>query len=336
MHTKQCTPTISIILPVRNEEQFLPSVLDNLIHQNYPKDKMEILIVDGMSTDMTLTIAKKYAKRHAHITVLRNVLQLSSSSRNIGIRCANGEYIVIIDGHCVINRSDYINSVAKAFMVSQADCLGRPQPLNIDGLSFLQWSIALARESMLGHHPSSKNYNQDNGIVPALSVATAYRRDVFGKVGFFDESFDACEDVELNYRLDKSGLSCYFSPCLSIGYVPLDSLTALFNQMMRYGAGRMRLFIKHPRTFSISSFAPIGLISCMVFNAFSMLIPPDIALLSALMSGLYIIAIMIVSGIIVFRKRDVRHLVSIPIVLFTIHLGIGCGIVRETIRTLLN
>ena len=86
----------------------------------------------------------------------------------------------------------------------------------------------MARSSWLGHHPDSFIYSKEERFVPAISVAVAYRRDVFDKVGFFDENFDACEDVELNHRIDKNRLKCYFTPSITVQYCPRKSLGGLF------------------------------------------------------------------------------------------------------------
>ena len=84
----------------------------------------------------------------------------------------------------------------------------------------------------------------------------AYRRTVFDRVGEFDERFDACEDVELNHRIDRAGLRCFFTPAVRVLYFPRSSLRGLFHQMARYGRGRVRLLRKHPETFSPGGFIP--------------------------------------------------------------------------------
>src|SRR5947208_962494 len=85
-------------------------------------------------------------------------------------------------------------------------------------LRALQTAIALARGSRLGHNPGSHIYSDQGGYVPPQSVAVAYQREVFVRVGFFDEAFDACEDVEFNHRLAQSGVRCYLAPELTVRY----------------------------------------------------------------------------------------------------------------------
>src|SRR5262249_36769813 len=154
--------------------------------------------------------------------------------------------------------------IAEAFLVSRADCLGRPQPLDVTGANCMQRAIAAARSSRLGHHPASHIYSNREGFVPPQSVAIAYCRDVFDMVGLFDERFDACEDVEFNHRGARAGLACWFTPRVRVRYYPRASLPGLFRQMVRYGRGRVRLLRKHPDTFSLPGFVPAAFLAGVV------------------------------------------------------------------------
>src|SRR5262249_2194741 len=161
-----------------------------------------------------------------------------------------GVVCVGTDGLCARPTRRYLGDLADAFARSGADCVGRPQPLDVSDATPLQRAIAAARSSRLGHQPDSHVYSSAEGFVPPHSVAVAYRRSVFETVGLFDETFDACEDVELNHRVARAGMRCYFTPRVAVHYYPRSCLTGLFRQMMRYGAGRVRLLRKHPETFS--------------------------------------------------------------------------------------
>ena len=159
---------------------------------------------------------------------------------------SSSDYVVIIDGHCEIPTTRYFHELVDAFEESGADCLGRPQPLDISDATPLQKAIALARSSRLGHHPESFIYSNEAQFVPAKSVAVAYRRRLFDQVGMFDETFDAHEDGEFNYRCDQAGLKCYLAPKLTVLYHPRNSLSALFKQMVRYGPRASAVLTKAP------------------------------------------------------------------------------------------
>lgn len=248
-------PFLSIVLPVRNEERHIAEVLNQLIEQDYPPDRLEILVMDGGSADRTLEIVAEYSKKNSLIRLLDNPEVLSSAARNLGAKQAKGEIVVYIDGHCQIPDKNLLKSIVSCFEKSGADCLGRAQPL-ISGNKKITQAIALARASAFGHNPDSFIYSNYEGFVDPTTCGAVYKKSVFEKVGFFDEDFDACEDVEFNYRVHKAGLKCYLAPGLAIKYFPRESLRALFKQMFRYGWGRFKLFSKHPQTFSFLNIAP--------------------------------------------------------------------------------
>ena len=211
--------------------------------------------------------------------------------------------MVVVDGHCRIEDDRFLEKVAAAFEKSDADCLGRPQPLDLAGASPLQRAVAAARSCWLGHHPDSFIYSSEERYVPAKSVAVAYRRSVFDKTGYFDESFDACEDVELNHRIDKAGLRCYFTPQIAVHYSPRSSIGGLFRQMVRYGRGRVRLSRKHPETFSVRCCLPAFLLIGCVAGAVLSWVSSWTALIFVAALAIYGITLITTSATIVGRLR---------------------------------
>src|SRR5439155_2553685 len=198
-----------------------------------------------------------------------------SAARNIGVRHARGDYVVIVDGHCELHNRDYLRDLIDVFDRHNVECVGRPQPLDVSGASLLQTAIALARGSRLGHNPGSHIYSNEGGYVPPQSVAVAYRRDVFARVGYFDEAFDACEDVEFNHRLARAGMRCYLAPELAVRYHPRNSLAGLCYQMLRYGRGRARLLLKHPDTFAVGPLVPAAFVLTLAASlALGLVAPP--------------------------------------------------------------
>ena len=195
---------ISVVMPVRNEALFIADTLRALVSQDYPPDRMEILVVDGQSDDGTQAIVREFASSYDNVQLLDNPKRWSSAARNIGVRNSTGQIITIVDGHCDIPGNQYLNNLAKAFSESGADIVGRPQSLSVEDATPIQQAIAIARASRLGHHPDSFIYSSESQFVPAASVGTAYRREVFERIGFFDEAFDACEDVDFNTRADRA------------------------------------------------------------------------------------------------------------------------------------
>jgi succinoglycan biosynthesis protein ExoA len=322
-------PFISVIVPVRNEEKFIRATLESLLIQHYDPERFEVLVADGRSTDATREIVRGMRAHYPNLRLLDNPRCLSSAGRNAGVRMSQGEILVIIDGHCELESLHYLRDLACAFASSGADCVGRPQPLNVSEATTLQKAIAAARSSRLGHHPDSHIYSERESFVPPQSVAIAYRRSVFHQVGLFDEAFDACEDVEFNHRLDRAGLRCFFTPKVAIRYVPRASLGGLFRQMMRYGRGRMRLMRKHPDTFSLSGFMPAIFLAGVVLGPFLILQAPWLRAPYAVGVLMYLLTVLLVSFGVSVRTRSLRVLPWLPVVFCTVHGGAGAGILRE-------
>jgi len=323
---------VSAVLPIRNEAAFIQQTLSQLVDQDYDSERFEIIVVDGESTDGSLELVGEFAERYGNVSLLTNPRRLSSAARNIGIRHARGDVVVVVDGHCEIEDRQFLRKLAAAFETSGADCLGRPQPLDISGAGVLQRAIAAARSSRLGHHPESFIYSSEAQFVPAKSVAVAYRRSVFEEVGYFDEDFDAHEDGEFNHRVDLAGLRCYFTPQIAVKYRPRGSLRGLFHQMVRYGRGRIRLMRKHRGTASIGTLLPAAFVLGLVVGLPLSFLSPW---LSAIYGGtllLYLAIVLLTSAQIALRSADVRLLCWLPLVFGMIHVGSGVGLLLEMAR----
>ena len=327
------TPFVSVIVPVRNEAGFIERTIEQLLAQDYPTNRFEILVVDGRSSDSTRLMVEARAQGCLNLHLAENPRFLSSAARNIGIQQARGSLIVIVDGHCELENSNYLRDLVDAFERSGADCLGRPQPLEVEEASALQEAIAVARASWLGHHPDSFVYSSQEQFVPAKSVAVAYRRSVFDLVGLFDESFDACEDVELNHRIDRAGLRCFFTPKIAIRYSPRSSLRALFLQMARYGRGRVRLLRKHPDTFSAGGFLPAVWLAGLALGPLAGLAWAPLGWIGGGALALYLTVVGTTSVRLAFQKRKAWLMGLLPFVFLTVHAGSGYGVLFEFLRT---
>jgi succinoglycan biosynthesis protein ExoA len=290
-----------------------------------------VLVADGGSTDATRDVVEALQRRHANLRLLDNPGRWSSAGRNAAVRVARGDLVVVIDGHCELDNPDYLADLADAFARSGADCVGRPQPLDVPGATRVQRAVALARASRLGHHPASHIYSGAEGFVPPHSVAVAYRRSVFEAVGLFDESFDACEDVEFNHRVAAAGLRCFFTPRVRVGYHPRATLGGLFRQMVRYGRGRTRLLRKHPVTFSLPGFLPAAFLGGLVLGPFAGWLVPPLALVYGGVVAVYLLTLLAAGAALAVKAREAALLPLLPAVFLAIHLGAGAGILYEAV-----
>jgi len=324
-------PTVSVVLPVRNEGRFIGSVLQELAEQDFPRGDFEIIVVDGESTDDTVAIASQYRDRFDRFQIIENPKRLSSVARNLGYRAATGEFILYVDGHCRIPSMRLLADMAAMFRQNNVDTLCRPQPQTAGPQTYFQQAVSQARSSALGHALDSTIYNDQERVVPAASSGAMYRRDVFYKIGEFDEHFDACEDVEFNTRIDKAGLKAMISPRLTIEYAARTSLRGLFCQLYRYGYGRWQLFCKHPSTLGIGTLIPVLFVLGLFAPPFLWLVSLEVWLIVSVPYAFYLIAVGAVSlGI--TRKNRKSLIFILPFIFFTIHFAFGTGFIAALAR----
>lgn len=318
---------VSVIVPVRNEAAHLRQTLLGLAGQDFPAADYEILVIDGRSDDGTPDIVRELQGTIANLYLFDNPKRLASAGRNVGVRNAGGKYVVVVDGHCRIRDRLFLRNLVEAFEATGADTVGRPQPLTCDDPTPFQRAVAAARTSWLGHNPDSDIYSDVARFVPADNVAVAYRRDVFDLMGEFDESFDACEDVEFNTRVRRAGLSCYFTPAVAVEYAPRRTLSGLFHQMQRYGRGRARLAIQCPATVTAPSLVPplwlLALAAGLILGVAWWPVGP-LALATLAVYGLVVLA----ESMRLWRAGGVS-IWQLPLAFAAIHSGFGWGYLRE-------
>jgi succinoglycan biosynthesis protein ExoA len=322
-------PFISVIIPVLRELKGLKLLIPDLLRQNYPSKRWEIIVADGGDVAATQTLVARFEQANgARIRVLRNHGVRSSAGRNIGIAASAGEIIVFVDGHCRVRNSSFLSVTAQLFQKSDLDCLCRPQPLIGSPNDSMSANIAEVRRSSFGHGRGSMIYDLAfAGVSDPRSSGASYRRSVFDRVGLYDENFDACEDVELNVRVRLSGMLSYSDPRLAVEYEARKSIGALAKQMMRYGRGRIRLARKHNSERSLSSMAPLFLcvllaLPCLAFKS------NVVVSILALPALFYTLLVVGASLQLILRTRRVKlawALLLYPV----IHLGLGIGMIME-------
>ncbi len=323
---------LSVIVPIRNEARFIRSTLTQLCEQLYDRDLIEIIVVDGESTDRSVEIVKETIKEHPEtsIRLASNPNRLSSAARNIGISLASGDYILIIDGHVEIPSKRLFRDTAELINSTGAVILGRPQRLSTKNLTPIQKMISAARASTIGHANDSLVFSDFEGFVSPSSIAVGYKREIFERFGGFDEAFDAAEDLEFNTRLERAGLTCYTSPKLEVYYSPRESLAALFRQMQRYGIGRARLWRKHSMLPSLTAMAPPAAVGGTLLLLVLMPVVPSARVIFAALLMAYV-------AVCLNARRKSQALREFPMLsiiqTFTvIHAGLGIGIWRGLLR----
>ena len=324
---------LSIIVPIRNEAHFIHQTLTQIKEQDFPKDCFEVLVVNGQSEDNTEAIIKEFIAQNPEmqIRLLQNRKRLSSAARNIAVRKAKGEYILIIDGHVHLPGSDLLKNYMAAAVKHNARVIGRPQPLDPPDTNYFQRVVALARCSFLAHSKESFIYSNFEGFTSPISIGVMYHRSIFNEIGYFDESFDAAEDLEFNYRLEKAGYQCFTSPDLAVKYYPRSNFITLFHQLRRYGIGRAYFIYKHPDRFTIETLLPAFLFMIMLLIPVALLTPSFIKNTWIITVACYLIAVG-VESLRMLKKNRLSTVLLVPPIILTIHSGLGLGLIMGLIK----
>lgn len=319
--TRIDVPLVSVILPVRNEEQFIQRCLSSVLSQNYPADRMEVILVDGRSDDNTQTLARRsFAGSTLHTCmILDNPLRNTSAALNLGIRAALGEVIVRVDGHTLL-AEDYVTRCVRALAETGADNVGGP--MRAVGETTIARAIALATGSPFGVGNARFHYAVTPGWVDTVYLG-AFRHSVFERIGLFDTELVRNQDDEFNFRLIRAGGKIWLDPEIRSTYSARASLPALTRQYFAYGFWKVRVIQKHGRPASWRHLVPPAFVAVLVLAAFlSALLDSFVPLALVVLPYLFVA---LAASFLVARASGWRYFVSIPFAFAAMHLAYGFG-----------
>jgi len=314
-------PLVSVIMPVRNEAAYIARSLGAVLAQDYPADRLEILVVYGMSDDGTRQAVLAQAAADPRVRLLDNPAGIVPPGLNVGIGQAQGEIVVRVDGHCEI-APDYVRHCV-AHLLAGHD--GAPieavgGPIETIGETDEAAAIALAMSSWFGVGGSAFRTIKDRPLLVETVAFPAYRRATLQRLGPFDEEMVRNQDDEYNYRLLKSGGRILLSPDIRSRYYSRGSLRSLWRQYYQYGYWKVRVMQKHPRQMRVRQFAPPAFVAGLLGSAaLGLVLRPFRRLLGAVLA-LYLAA-NVVASLSLGREHAPRLLVIHPI----LHLSYGLG-----------
>jgi len=318
-------PLVTIAMPCLNEAAFIEPCLNSVQAQTYPRDKLEIYVADGGSSDGTRDILARLAREDPRIHVLDNPDRIQAAGLNRILEKARGEIIVRMDVHCEY-AVDYVDKCVEVLERTGADNVGGAQRCR--GRTEFEKAVCAALRSPLGVGGARYRSPENEGYVDTVFLG-AYRRSVFERIGPWDPSFVTNEDAELNQRLILSGGRIYLSREIVVHYAPRHSLAALFRQYCRYGCGRAHTLRKHRRLLSLRPALPflataggLGLLAALPWTRAGLcavgLATPILAI-EALRVG--------ASGGI---RRAALVFAILPVIIVSHGLGFGMGLARRS------
>ena len=314
-------------MPCYNEEGFIEKAIESLV-DDYVKKNAEILVVDGLSTDNTVSAAAGFLKKNVPVKLLKNEKKLQCHGLNLGISEARGDIIVRVDAHSVYPK-EYVKKLVQLLETTEAANVGGV--MLPKGNTPVQEAIALAMQHPIGVGDARFHLGNYKGYVDTVYLG-AFRRNIFETVGLFDTNCRTNEDAELNIRILKKGEKIYLDSSIQVEYLPRDSFGKLAVQYFRYGRGRAYTTAKHRKITSPRQLAPplliIGLIGSLILSFFSpyFLIFWGCYLLSLLAAALFSRP---GSG----RKISLKGRFLMGIAFLVMHIGWGAGFLGFFIGT---
>ena len=234
-------PSVTVGIPVFNEEKSIQSIIEKFLESDYPNLK-EIIICDGGSEDQTREIVETLAKRDDRVKLLDNEKRIQVFALNKLIQAASGEIFLRADGHCIYS-SDYISQCVEELTSRDVRNVGGSQRHIAD--NHVQAGIAFATKSMLGNGGARYKDPNFEGYGDTVFLGCFYTKDL-KELGGYDEKNITNEDAELNIRINnKYPNSVFISPKIKVWYSPRNKFSKLFKQYFRYGRGRAITYLKH-------------------------------------------------------------------------------------------
>lgn len=322
---------VSVIMPIRNEAEFIERAVRSVLDNDYPPDKMEVLVVDGQSDDGTREIVKQLQREDPRVKLLDNPRRIPPSGLNIGVKACHGDVFVRIDGHTEIQPNFIADSIRCLLEHPEAWIAGGW--IETVGTGYIGPVIAGAMSSLIGVGNARFRLGNFDGYVDTLAFGI-HHKWIVERVGYFNEELPYNEDDEFNHRIRLAGGKIWMSSSIRSRYFARQSLVKLWRQYFHYGFGRIITFQSHKRVASFRQLVPLLLVSSVLvlgllgflWRAFWILLGIELVLYTlALLAGTLDVA----------RISGWWYTPLAPLVFVILHFGYGLGSLWGIVRFIL-
>ena len=316
-------PKVSVIVPCYNEESTIRLMLDALARQTYPKEDIEVVVADGMSSDNTVLEVENFQKSHQElkIRVIENQKRIIPAGLNRALMAAKGEYIVRLDAHCVPH-PEYIARCIAGLEKRLGDNVGGVWKIVPPENTWMAHSIAAAASYPLAVGDAKYRLADSAGEVDTVPFG-AFRREYLLSIGGFDETLLANEDYELNTRIRQAGGKIWLDQNIQVQYYSRSTLWQLARQYWRYGYWKAAMLRRYPGSLRWRQALPplfvLGLIGLSAASIWSVA-ARWVLLLVVILYGMSLL----LSGLdTTLQSRRLSLMFGVPLVIATMHLSWG-------------
>ncbi|MBZ5641825.1 MAG: glycosyltransferase family 2 protein [Acidobacteriia bacterium] len=319
-------PLVSIVVLCRNEEEFIGRCLDSLLANDYPKDRLEVFVADGMSQDGTRGIVESYSEKHPFVKLLDNPKRIPATAANQGIKAAKGDLVMIAGAHALYP-TDYVSKCAAySQKYPAADNVGGVRLTEARDNTTLGRSIAYVSSHRFG--AGTATYHR-GGTSPSWVDSVwggCYRKEVFERLGLYNESLTVGEDREFNLRLRGFGGKILQVPEITCTYYARSKFRDFCRWAFRMGfwpfyadklLARRLLAPRNlaPLAFIVSLFLSLGISAYFTAGRY---------LLGGILSA-YLAGAVASSLPLLLRERKLRYLAATPFIFAVTHAFYAVG-----------
>lgn len=326
-------PFVSIVIPCRNEAEFIRRCIDSVYAGTYARDRYEVLVVDGLSDDGTREELRELQGEYPSLRVLDNPARTTPHALNIGIRASRGEIIVRLDAHASVER-DYVEQCVRALLASGADNVGgnmRTVPLED---TVVARAIATVLSHPMGVGGSTFRTNSTQPVWVDTVFGGCYPREVFEKVGLFNEGLRRGQDMEFNVRLRRAGGRILLVPQIVSYYYSRSSMPSFTRQNWNNGVWAILPFL-HSDVPPVGPrhLVPMAFVSVVLALLLAAPFVPAAGWALAVVLGIYATVILAVAVIATLRRRlPPATVVVLPVAFANLHFVYGAGSVWGTLK----
>lgn len=316
-------PKISLLIAMRNESARIGECLESIFRQDYPTDRIEVLILDGKSIDSSWDVVEGLIAGRPNFKLLSNPGVFQSHGWNLGIAQSTGDLIGIVSAHSWL-APDYISTAMETFARVGADMVGGA--MSGVGTSHIASAISLATSSPFGVGGARFHYADREEEVDTVYMGLCSRA-VYKRIGGFDEEMIRNQDDEFSYRLRKMGGRIVCNPKIKSRYYNRSTLGSLWKQYYQYGFYKVRVLQKHPLQMRLRQFVPFAfvaaLIASLILATLSFFIPLS-SFIFSLVPSIYLL-VNLLASLNTAATRGWKYLPLLPVVFAILHLSYGFG-----------
>lgn len=323
--------TVSFIIIALNEEKYIQKVLNDLVEQDYPHELIEVILVDGMSSDNTkdtmITFMDKYQRNFQSISVYENLKKTLPCGWNVALANAHNDVILKVDAHAHIPK-DFISKNINC-LANGEDICGGYRPNIIEGKNKWNDMLLKAESSMFGSSIAGYRRNISEQYVKSVFHG-AYRKKVFDDIGGFNENLSRTEDNEIHYRMRKKGYKICFNPDIVSYQLTRNTLKKMIQQKFANGYWIGKTFWICPKCLENYHFIPLifilGIMLTTILYAF------DYSLIGNMMWSSYWLLAFTIMAVTFLQNGFNAYYFLLPVIFFLLHIAYGIGTLKGMLR----